>query len=189
MYCDIDCILNACISSRSKGVGRVALLIEDFPRRHHQVNEFAKLLCLLAEHGAKATFLVDWCNIRECGHGAAVSEIMRLLKLNDHEVAIRFRIDVRESYNLQQHAVEALHFFQRVYGITVVSAKVSSCLPRPRGALETLGVTIIDTVRSQHVVKDSVDVLTDVEGFLDDMKGVACVPVSELADETKQRTP
>lgn len=184
MYCDVNYLLNACISSRSNKIGRMALLIEDFPRRHHQVNEFAKLLCLLAEYGAKATFLVDWCNIRQCGHVASVSEIMRLLKLNDHEIAIRFRIEAREPYDLQQHAVEALHFFQRVYGITVVSAKVSSCLPRPRGALETLGVKIVDGVRYQHVVKDSAYILTDVEEFLDDIRGVTCVPVSELVGAT-----
>ena len=55
--------------------------------------EFAKLLYLLREHGAKATFVVDWHDIRERGLCASVGEMMQLLKHNEHEVAIKFKTE------------------------------------------------------------------------------------------------
>ena len=134
----------------------------------------------LREHRAKATFVVDWQDIRERGLGSSVSEMMQLLLHNEHEVAIRFHADLCAAPQLRQHAVEALHFLQRVYGITVVSAKVGSRLPFANAALSSLGVSVIDGVRPQHVVQDSDDVLNDLEVALHDLQGRECVCVSQL---------
>ena len=144
------------------------------------VQLFAKLLFLLREHHAKATFVVDWQDIRERGLGASVAQMMQLLQHNEHEVAIRFRPYPCSATQLRQHAVEALHFLQRVYGVTVVSAKVGSRACNARMALESLGVNVIDGVGTQRVVRDSDDVLNDVETVLHDLEGKECVRVSQL---------
>lgn len=178
MLCALDRLLEGCLHAR-RGA-RVALLIEGFPRPYHPMMEFAKLLFLLREHHAKVTFVVDWQDIRERGLGASVSDMMKLLLHNEHEVAIRFRTDLCSAPQLRQHAVEALHFLQRVYGVTVVSAKVGSRLPFANAALASLGVSVIDGVGPQHVVRDSDDVLNDLEVALHDLQGKECVCVSQL---------
>ena len=61
--------------------------------------------------------------------------MMQLLKHNEHEVAVKFKTAPCNASHLRQQAVEALHFLQRVYGITVVSAKVGAAAPLQRGAL------------------------------------------------------
>ena len=180
MYCNLDRLLGGCLKARTPQPPRVALLIEGFPRPHHPIMEFAKLLFLLREHKAKATFVVDWQDIRERGLGASVAQMMQLLRHNEHEVAIQFRTDGCAGAQLRQHAVEALHFLQRVYGVTVVSAKVGSRACNARLALESLGVNVIDGVGTQHVVQDSDDVLNDLEVVLHDLKGKECVCVSQL---------
>ena len=180
VYCNVDNLLEGCLGVRSKEPSRVALLIEGFPRPYHPMMEFAKLLFMLREHHAKVTFVVDWQDIRERGLGASVADMMQLLLHNEHEVAIRFRSDLCSAPQLRQHAVEALHFLQRVYGVTVVSAKVGSRLPFANAALASLGVSVIDGVGTQHVVQDSDDVLNDVEMALRDLEGRECVRVSQL---------
>jgi len=179
MMCALERLLEGCLHARTSSK-RVALLIEGFPRPYHPMMEFAKLLFLLREHKAKATFVVDWQDIRERGLGASVAQMMQLLKHNEHEVAIRFHADLCVAPQLRQHAVEALHFLQRVYGITVVSAKVGSRACNARMALESLGVNVIDGVGTQRVVMDSDDVLNDLEVVLHDLKGKECVCVSQL---------
>ena len=178
--CNMESLLEGCLGVRSKGPSRVALLIEGFPRPYHPMMEFAKLLFLLREHHAKATFVVDWQDIRERGMGASVSDMMNLLVHNEHEVAIRFHADLCSAPRLRQHAVEALHFLQRVYGITVVSAKVGCRQPIADSALKSLGVAVVDSVGPQLVVQDSEDVLNDVEMALRDLQGKECVRVSQL---------
>ena len=178
MLCALERLLEGCLHARTST--RVALLIEGFPRPYHPIMEFAKLLFLLREHHAKATFVVDWQDIRERGLGSSVAEMMQLLLHNEHEVAIRFHADLCAAPQLRQHAVEALHFLQRVYGVTVVSAKVGSRLPFANAALSSLGVSVIDGVRPQHVVQDSDDVLNDLEVALHDLQGRECVCVSQL---------
>ena len=178
MLCALERLLEGCLHAR-RGT-RVALLIEGFPRPYHPMMEFAKLLFLLREHRAKATFVVDWQDIRERGLGASVAQMMQLLRHNEHEVAIQFRTDSCAGAQLRQHAVEALHFLQRVYGVTVVSAKVGSRACNARLALESLGVNVIDGVGTQRVVQDSDDVLNDVEFALQDLKGKECVCISQL---------
>lgn len=173
MLCNLHDLLEGCLAVRHK---RVALLIEGFPRPHHPITEFAKLLFLLREHGAKATFVVDWNDIRTRGLSTAVAQMVQLLKHNEHEVAVKF--DPCSVEQLRQHAVEALHFLQRVYGITVVSAKVGNQLPVE--TLKSLGVAIVDDVRPQHIVKDSDDVLNDTELVLHDLRGRVCVCVSQM---------
>ena len=181
MYCYLDQLLDGCLRVRAKGTSaRVALLIEGFPRAHHPLMEFAKLLFLLREHNAKATFVVDWHDIRERGLCASVGQMMQLLQHNEHEVAIKFKTDLCSAPHLRQHAVEALHFLQRVYGITVVSAKVGRCLPTANAALRPLGVTVIDGVGTQHVVRDSDDVINDVEVILEGCRDKQCVCVSQF---------
>jgi len=180
VYCNVDSLLEGCFGVRSKGPSRVALLIEGFPRPYHPMMEFAKLLFLLREHHAKATFVVDWQDIRDRGMGASVADMMRLLLQNEHEVAIRFRPGMCSASQLRQHAVEALHFLQRVYGVTVVSAKVGSRLPFANAALASLGVSVIDGVGTQHLVQDSDDVINDAEMTLRDLEGKECVRVSQL---------
>ena len=179
MLCALERLLEGCLHVRT-GTSRVALLIEGFPRPYHPMMEFAKLLFLLREHKAKATFVVDWQDIRERGLGASVAQMMQLLRHNEHEVAIQFRTDSCAGAQLRQHAVEALHFLQRVYGVTVVSAKVGSRACNARLALESLGVNVIDGVGTQRVVQDSDDVLNDVEFALQDLKGKECVCISQL---------
>ena len=178
MLCALERLLEGCLHAR-RGT-RVALLIEGFPRPYHPMMEFAKLLFLLREHKAKATFVVDWQDIRERGLSASVAQMMELLKYDEHEVAIQFRTDGCAGAQLRQHAVEALHFLQRVYGVTVVSAKVGFRACSARTALESLGVHVIDGVGPQRVVQDSDDVLNEVETVLHDLEGQQCVCVREL---------
>ena len=181
MYCNLDRLLDGCFCARpNSDTARVALLIEGFPRPHHPLMEFAKLLFLLREHGAKATFVVDWHDIRERGLCASVGEMMQLLKHNEHEVAIKFKTDLCSAPRLRQHAVEALHFLQRVYGITVVSAKVGCCYPTASAALQPLGMTVVDGMGTQHVVRDSDDVINDVEAVLYGCRDKQCVCVSRF---------
>ena len=182
MYCNIHHLLDGCFKVRSQAPSsRVALMIEGFPRPHHPIMEFAKLLFLLREHQAKATFVVDWHDIRERGLGSSVGQMMQLLKHNGHEVAIKFKTEVcRAAPQLRQHAVEALHFLQRVYGITVVSAKVESQICSAADALHPLNVTVVDGVGTQHVVQDSANVLKELEAALWDLQDKECVCVSQL---------
>ena len=162
MYCNLDVLLEGCLKPRKKNPERYALLIEGFPRARHKIDEFAKLLYLLQKHEAKATFVVDWCEIREKGLTTAVGDIMKLVHHHEHEVAIQFKSDTCGVYNLRQHAVEALHFLQRVYGITVVSAKVGFRPLAFSNALESIGVSIVDGVCNQVVLRDNDNVLSDV---------------------------
>lgn len=177
MLCSLDSLLSGCLKERPK---RVALLIEGFPRPHHPIVEFAELLFLLRKHNAKATFLVDWNEIRERGVTASVTEMMKLLKHNEHEVAIKFKSDFCGGARLNQHAVEALHFLQRVYGITVVSAKVGRVLTADRKALESLGLTMVDGMPNQIVVQDTDQVLFDAAIVLEAVRGKECVCAKEM---------
>ena len=183
MYCNLDLLLDGCLKTRSKSASpRVALLIEGFPRPHHPLMEFAKLLFLLREYGAKATFVVDWHDIRERGLCASVGEMMQLLRHNEHEVAIKFKRAPCGAHQLSQHAVEALHFLQRVYNITAVSVKVGCCVSHDvEKALGTLGVTVVDAVPNQIVVQDTEGVLADVGVVLRGCAGKECVCVSRVA--------
>ena len=181
MYCNLDRLLDGCLKARPKDVSpRVALLIESFPRPHHPIMEFAKLLFLLREHDAKATFVVDWHDIRERGLCASVGQMMQLLTHNEHEVAIKFKTSSCTATQLRQQAVEALHFLQRVYGITVVSAKVGCRAHGATAALETLGIAVVDGAKEQHVVNDSTDVIRDVQMVLEAFRGREFVRVSQL---------
>jgi len=183
MYCDLDRLLGGCFKARTPQPPRVALLIEGFPRPHHPIMEFAKLLFLLREHGAKVTFVVDWHDIRERGLYSAVGQMMQLLTHNEHEVAIKFKTSSCMATHLRQQAVEALHFLQRVYGITVVSAKVGCRAHGAAAALETLGITIIDGAKEQYVLNDSVYVIRDVEMVLRSLRGREFVRVSQLKQD------
>ena len=183
MYCNLDRLLDGCLKARPKSASpRVALLIEGFPRPHHPIMEFAKLLFLLREHDAKATFVVDWYDIRERGLCASVGQMMQLLTHNEHEVAIKFKTGSCTATHLRQQAVEALHFLQRVYGITVVSAKVGCRAHGAAAALETLGIAVVDGVGAQHVVNDGANVIRDVEMALRELRGSECVRVSQLKE-------
>jgi len=184
MYCNLDRLLDGCFKARAKAPARVALLIEGFPRPHHPLMEFAKLLFLLREYGAKATFVVDWNDIRERGLCASVGEMMQLLRHNEHEVAVKFKTAPCSAAHLRQHAVEALHFLQRVYGITVVSAKVECRLPNAAAALAPLGVRVVDGVGVQRTLRDSEDIINDLELLLQECRGSHCVCVSQLAKGT-----
>jgi len=186
MYCNLNQLIGECFNVRLKRspphTPRVALLIEGFPRAHHPIVEFAALLFLLRKHGAKATFVVDWHEIRERGLTSRVAEMMKLLKHNEHEVAIKFKHVPCGAHQLSQHAVEALHFLQRVYNITAVSAKVGCCVSREvKAALLTLGVTVVDAVPNQIVVQDTEGVLVDVDAVLRGCAGKECVCVSRVA--------
>lgn len=181
MYCSLDALLRGCLEQRvPQPPKRVALLIEGFPRPHHPLAEFAQLLYLLHERGAKATFVVDWHDIRERGLCASVGDMMHLLEQNGHEVAIKFKADPCNAPRLRQQAVEALHFLQRVYGITVVSAKVECRLPNAAAALKPLGVTVVDGIGKQCVLRDSAGVRNDLELLLHDCRGAHCVCVRDL---------
>ena len=181
MYCNLDRLLDGCLRARPKAApARVALLIEGFPRPHHPLMEFAKLLFLLREHNAKATLVVDWHDIRERGLCSSVAQMMQLLRHNEHEVAVKFKAAPCSTSHLRQHAVEALHFLQRVYGITVVSVKVECRLPNATAALQPLGVTVVDGIGEQRVLRDNADVLNDLELLLHDCRGSRCVCVSQL---------
>ncbi len=181
MYCNLDRLLDGCLKARAKAPARVALLIEGFPRPHHPLMEFAKLLFLLREHHAKVTFVVDWHDIRERGLCSSVGQMMQLLKHNEHEVAIKFKTGLCTAAHLRQQAVEALHFLQRVYGITVVSAKVDCCRRLPAAeALASLGVTVVDGIGVQRVVRDTEYVLYDLQLALRACGGKECVCVSTL---------
>ncbi len=187
MYCNLDRFVGGCFRDlrkrqRPARPTRVALLIEGFPRAHHPIVEFAELLFLLREHGAKATFVVDWHDIRERGLTSRVAEMMKLLKHNEHEVAIKFKRAPCGAHQLSQHAVEALHFLQRVYNITAVSAKVGCCVSQDvEKALGTLGVAVIDGVPNQIVVQDTEGVLVDVDMVLRGCADKECVCVSRVA--------
>ena len=181
MLCNLDDLLTGCIRLRQKKYSqRVAILIEGFPRPNHPIVEFAKLLYLLRVHGAKATFVVDWCEIRERGLTASVTEMMKLLRHNEHEVAIKFKPNLCGGYNLRQHAVEALHFIQRVYNITIVSAKVGYSMSDDATALESLGISIIDSVPNQRIVNDDEDLLANLAIVLEDVGDKECVIASQM---------
>ena len=182
MLCNLNRLLQGCFKERDFcNPKRVALLIEGFPRAHHPIAEFAKLLYLLRLHGAKATFVVDWQEIRERGLSSSVGEMMKLLRHNEHEVAIKFKpYPCGSGAQLNQHAVEALHFLQRVYGITVVSAKVGRPLTVDHKALESLGITVIDHTPCQIVVQDTEAVLIDLAMVLHEVRERKCVCVKEL---------
>ena len=183
MLCSLDSFLRGCLGNRAPvPPNRVALLIEGFPRPHHPIVEFAQLLYLLRVRGAKATFVVDWHEIRERGLTSRVAEMMKLLKHNEHEVAIKFKSAPCGAPQLRQSAAEALHFLQRVYGITVVSAKVGCCCVSldAQKALKTLGVALIEAVPNQIVVHDTDHVIADVDAALRRCVGKECVCVSVL---------
>lgn len=184
MLCSLDLLASVCLRPRARApeTARVALLIEDFPRPQHPSAEFAELLFLLREHGAKATFVVGWQGIRSRGLGTAVADMMRLLQHEGHEVAIRFSVDVCGASQLTQHVAEALHFLQRVYGITVVSAKLGGRMHcAGEAALRSLGVTVVDGIGTQRVVRDTADLLHDAEVELARMRGAPCVCVRDFA--------
>ena len=89
MLCALERLLEGCLHARPKHVPpRAALLIEGFPRPHHPIVEFAKLLFLLHEYRAKATFVVDWQEIRERGLTSSVSEMMKLVKHYDKNLFV-----------------------------------------------------------------------------------------------------
>lgn len=181
MFCNLDDIVTGCIRQRHKKHSqRVALLIESFPRPNHSVVEFTKLLYLLDVHGAKATFVVDWCDIRERGLRASVTDIMKLLRHHEHEVAIKFNASFFRGCNLRQHAVEALHFLQRVYNITVVYVKVDHTISDDSTSLESLGISIIDSSLNQRIVHDNNDVLVNLALVLGEVGDKECVAVSEV---------
>lgn len=185
MYCNLDRLLAGCLKARAKAAPpRVALLIEGFPRPHHPIVEFAKLLFLLREYHAKATFVVDWHDIRERGMTSSVAEMMKLLKHYNHEVAIKFKSEICGAHRLNQHAVEALHFLQRVYGITVVSAKVGCRLLPEIKSLSSLGVSVVDGVPNQIVVQDTEFVVRDVAHVLRGTAGKEWVCVNQLQVHT-----
>jgi hypothetical protein len=48
-------------------------------------------------------------------------------------------------------------------------------------ALAPLGVTVVDGIGEQRVLRDSDDVLNDLEVLLHDCRGAHCVCVSQLA--------
>ena len=180
MVCSLDSLLRGCLKERSDRPQRVALLVEGFPRPHHPIVEFAELLFLLREHNVKATFVVDWNDIRERGMSSSVAEMMKLLKHNEHEIAIKFKADFCGGTRLTQHAVEALHFLQRVYGITVVSAKVGRLLTVDHKAFESLGLTVVDGIPNQIIVDDTNDVLMDMAIALNTVRGKQCVCVKAM---------
>tara|TARA_Y100000389_G_scaffold182260_1_gene198730 strand:- start:1927 stop:2478 length:552 start_codon:yes stop_codon:yes gene_type:complete len=182
MDCTLGALLRGCLKERAPlPPKRVALLIEGFPRPYHPIVDFAKLLYLLRMHGAKATFVVDWQEIRERGMSSSVAEMMKLLRHNEHEVAIKFKSGLCGGAKLNQHAVEALHFLQRVYGITVVSAKVGRSLTADHGAFASLGITVVDGVRNQVVVQDTETVLLDMALALHNAREMKCVCVKEVS--------
>jgi len=183
MLCSLDSLLRACLNTRSlaQPPKRVALLIEGFPRPYHPIVEFANLLYLLRMHGAKATFVVDWQEIRQRGLSSSVAEMMKLLRHNEHEVAIKFKAaDLCGGARLNQHAVEALHFLQRVYGITVESVKVGRQRAADHKALASLGLRVVDDVPNQVVVEDTDDVLVDAATVLEAVRDQQCVCVRAL---------
>ena len=186
MLCNLDDLLSGCIRLRErKHSQRVAVLIEGFPRPNHPIVEFAKLLYLLRVHGAKATFVVDWCEIRERGLTASVTEMMKLLLHNEHEVAIKFKPNLCGGHNLRQHAVEALHFLQRVYGITIASAKVGYSISDNAAWFESLGISIIDSVPNQRIVNDDEDLLANLAIVLEDVGDKECVTASQMSSDKK----
>tara|TARA_B100000795_G_C22621553_1_gene369056 strand:- start:72 stop:620 length:549 start_codon:yes stop_codon:yes gene_type:complete len=181
MLCNLDDLLNGCIRLRQRKYSqRVVILIEGFPRPNHPILEFAKLIYLLRVYGAKATFVVDWCEIRERGLTSSATEMMKLLCHNEHEIAIKFKPNFCGGYNLRQHAVEALHFIQRVYNITIVSAKVGYSMSDDATALESLGISIIDSVPNQRIVNDDEDLLANLAIVLEDVGDKECVTASQM---------
>lgn len=181
MLCNLDDLLNGCIRLRQRKCSqRVVILIEGFPRPNHPMLEFAKLIYMLRVYGAKATFVVDWCEIRERGLTSSTTEMMKLLCHNEHEIAIKFKPNFCGGYNLRQHAVEALHFVQRVYSITIVSAKVGYSMSDDATALESLGISIIDSVPNQRIVDDNEDLLANLAIVLEDVGDKECVTASQM---------
>ena len=92
----------------------------------------------------------------------------------------KFKSDMCGGAKLNQHAVEALHFLQRVYGITVVSAKVGRSLTADHGAFASLGLTVVDGVPNQIVLQDTETVLLDLTLALHDVREMKCVCVKEV---------
>ena len=180
MLCTLHEIVSGCFQPRSNEPKRVALLVEGFPRFNHPMIEFASLLLLLRNNCAKVTFVVDWCEIRSRGLTSSVAEMVRLLSRNGHELAVKFRPELCGPYDLRQHAVEALHFLQRVYGITAVSAKVGCRLAMGSSALSSLGIRIVDSLPNQRVVHDTANTLTDVQIVLDSLGTIECVRVCDI---------
>lgn len=181
MLCTLDSLLRGCLKERtSKTPKRVALLIEGFPRPNHPIVEFAKLLYLLRVHGAKATFVVDWQEIRQRGLSASVAEMVKLLRHNEHEIGIKFKTSLFGGSRLNQNAVEALHFLQRVYGVNVVSVKVGKLPTTDHEALTSLGLTVVDCVPNQIVVQDTDNVLTETAIALEAVYERQCVCIRDL---------
>lgn len=180
MLCALDRLLEGCFHARPKNAPRSALLIEGFPRPQHPIVEFAKLLFLLQEYRVKATFVVDWQEIRERGLGSSVGEMMKLLKHYEHEVAIKFKGDVCGARRLNQHTVEALHFMQRVYGITIESVKVDRPLLTNCEIFASHGLAVFSGGSDQVVVRDTEYVVHDVALALRGTGGREWVRVNEL---------
>ena len=127
--------------------------------------------------------MVDWHDIRERGLCASVGEMMQLLKHNEHEVAIKFKTDLCSAPRLRQHAVEALHFSAaRLRHHRRVGQGGVLPTPPQAAALQPLGVTVVDGMGTQHVVRDSNDVLNDVEVILCGCRDKQCVCVSRVND-------
>jgi len=123
----------------------VALLIENFPRPLCPYAEFTELMYLLRQHGAKCTFLVPWDVLKQHRPKAAVHEMMRMINVEGHEVALHFRQGVcgRSNVQLRQDAVEALHYVQRVFGTSVTVVRIACPTFGAVTALESLGLTVV----------------------------------------------
>tara|TARA_B100000795_G_scaffold268354_1_gene255160 strand:- start:2168 stop:2707 length:540 start_codon:yes stop_codon:yes gene_type:complete len=160
----IEELLRSCIDYRKQKTH--ALFIEGFPRAGHSPEEFSRLLLLFQKHDAKVTFVVNWYDIRNRGLSNSVADMMHKIKLDNHEVSIRFRTDVCSNSQLCQHAAEALHFMQRVFDMTVKTAKVGYSLCATNAMLSTLGIRAVDNLPGCVSLSDCSELYEDVERVL-----------------------
>lgn len=134
--------------SDEEGRRRVALTIDDVPRRGSGVEDVAKLLLMLEAHDkTKATFFLIWSETKHFRDDS--KRLVEMLRDNDHEIGIHF--DGRwgcavSDAEICQQTVEALHALQRHCGVVPRYARMPGGFSRRSTVtkLEGLGLTVVN---------------------------------------------
>jgi len=126
--------------------GQVALTIDDVPRKGTTRDDVLKIMQLLFEHRAKATFFVIFEQLAE-----VPSDVRRVfmdhVRCHGHEIGLHF--SGRWGFampvaKLRAAAVEAQSMIQRCYGLRLRYARMPGGFSSPAQvtALEALGLTV-----------------------------------------------
>tara|TARA_B110001454_G_scaffold187876_1_gene185500 strand:+ start:1343 stop:2113 length:771 start_codon:yes stop_codon:yes gene_type:complete len=131
-----------------EGGNRVALTIDDVPRRDSALKDLAELLIMLEKHNrTKATFFLIWSEMQHFRDDRV--RLVEMLRDNGHEIGIHF--DGRwgctvSDTEICRQTVEALHALQRHCGVVPRYARMPGGFSRRSTVtkLEGLGLTVVN---------------------------------------------